>query len=95
MTWISEHLSDILTWLGLPAGGFFGWLVGRKREATETRSIEVEILQRTIKALEDVNKTLRTNIDELQDDIRRMRDEFNRKCEHMENEIATLKQQIK
>ena len=95
MTWISEHLNDILTWLGLPAGGLFGWLVGRKREATETRSIEVEILQRTIKALEDVNKTLRTNIDELQDDIRRMRDEFNRKCEYMESEIATLKQQIK
>ena len=94
MNWIAEHLNEVLTWLGVPSAGLAGWIIRARREKAERESMEVQTLRSTIEALNQVNETLRINIDELQEDIRVLKQEFHAKCELMEKEISELKKKV-
>lgn len=98
MDWIEKHLLDILNPL---IGGGLGYFLGRKRQTAEIESIEaqnesveVQTLLNTIKSLEGVNETLLKNINELQQDLRHIKVEFDSKCKEMQKEIDELRSKL-
>lgn len=85
--WITETLQTVGS---AGAGGFFGWLFTRKKQAQDVKSSELENVQEAIKIWRETAMELQKRVDEMEKEIKLLRQEV--ATVHAEN--FRLKQKI-
>jgi hypothetical protein len=67
------ELRDAIDYIGAPAGGLIGWLLGRRKTKAEAIALEVKALREVVQEQRAYIADLLTRIEALEDEVKALR----------------------
>jgi hypothetical protein len=67
------ELRDAIDYIGAPAGGLIGWLLGRRKTKAEAIALEVKALREVVQEQRAYITDLLTRIEALEDEVKALR----------------------